>query len=727
MPKKATWFSVVNEAASPAAEMMIYDKIGKTWTGDDGVAANEFSDALKQIPAGRKISVRINSRGGNVWDGMAIYQMLQNRKADVTCYVDGVAASIACIIACAGSKTVCNKGGLVMIHPPSALPMDSLTAVEARKLADKLDVHAEAIAAVLADKTGKTKEACLAKMNEGESWMSADDALSFGIVNEISGELATAFLNDAKDFDFSSFGKTPESLRKQTVHRDENTNDTMKKNEIIAFLKGNGFEVADDASDEVINATLKLVSAKLKAPAIVPPIVAPDNAALQLQVTNITNQLALERKTRIEGAVQALVDNCQVSAVEAPKAVIRAIADDTYLAELQARPQNLPGVAGLNGSPAVYTKDDSVRNALKELQTKGVSNKGGEHSFDTAIDRSQKVAIVYAESRDKLVQVFNAAGAVNTIDAGLKRVLIMQETVRDFATRVLPARLFSTIFGNVPLQGTDTVIIPYYPLQAAASKDFTDGDGAGGTGYQFGQATGTNSKTITVNKRKYQPLDYSSNEFRRQPWFDAVRLGRINAEKLGVDILLDMLSAFTLANYPTIAQADPNFVPNLALPAAGYTSDQIADLKTVATNLNWPDGGRSLITGTTLDNALGKDPAYKLALNIGTTDVIQQGKFPRLSGFDYATMPNLPANGCNLQGIMAFASALAAAFAPIDPAAGVRQQLVAYDVSTDLATGISCNYRHWGIAQADRDFEVIESAYGYAPILAKAAQLLTRP
>ena len=163
------------------------------------------------------------------------------------------------------------------------------------------------------------------------------------------------------------------------------------------------------------------------------------------------------------------------------------------------------------------------------------------------------------------------------------------------------------------------------------------------------------------------------------------------------------------------------------MSAGGYDSNQIADLKTVATNLNWPDGGRSLITGTTLDNALGKDSAYKLALNIGTTDVIQQGKFPRISGFDYATLPNFPANGCNLQGLIAFASALASAFAPIAPAEGVRHQLVAYEVATDLGTGISLNYRHWGLAQADRDFEVIESAYGYSPILAKAAQLLTHP
>ena len=366
--------------------------------------------------------------------------------------------------------------------------------------------------------------------------------------------------------------------------------------------------------------------------------------------------------------------------------------------------------------------NDSARNALKEI----INNCGnrGEESIENAADRAKRVSEVYSESRAKILQVLNAAAA-NTIDANLKRVLILNETVRDFARRVLPARLFATVFENVPLEGTDTVAVPYYPLQTAASSDFTDGDGTGGTGYQFGQATNTLSKLITLNKRKYQPLDYSSHDFRRQPWFDAVRLGKINAEKLAFDILIDILSVFTTANYPTIQQTDPNFNPNLKLVASGYNSDQVVDLQTVANNLNWPEVGRALISNTSMQNALAKDPAYKNALNLGTAEVVQNATFPKLSGFDYAWMNQFPDNGIGLQGIMAFASALAAAFAPINPAPGVRAQLVSYEIATDPMTGISMNYRHWGAAQADRDYEIIESAYGYQALIAAAAQLLT--
>lgn len=364
--------------------------------------------------------------------------------------------------------------------------------------------------------------------------------------------------------------------------------------------------------------------------------------------------------------------------------------------------------------PNIITSKDSVQNALNEISD---ATKSGNGRIDGASERAQRIAAVYAESRDKILPVLNAA-ATNTIDAGLKRVAILQETVRDFATRVLPLRLFCTSFLNTPLQGTDSVVVPYYPLQAAASSDFAEGDNAGGGGYQFGQATNANSKTITVNKRKYQPLDYSSATFRRQPFFDAVRLGKMNAEKLAVDILNDIFSVITAANFGAAAKT---------LPIAGWTSDDIVDLKGVCTKANWSDEGRALVVHSDVATALRKDPAYKLALNIGTSDVIQAGKFPKLSGFDFAEMPNLPTNGENLIGFAAFSSAIAAAFAPVAPAAGVRQQLVAYEIATDPATGISLNYRHWGVAQQDRDYEVIESAYGFSAVLAAALKRLTAP
>lgn len=335
----------------------------------------------------------------------------------------------------------------------------------------------------------------------------------------------------------------------------------------------------------------------------------------------------------------------------------------------------------------------------------------GPNAFENAAERGAAIGAIYAENRDKVIAVMNAG--TNTISADLKRTAVLQETVRAFATRVLPLRLLSTVFGNVPLDGDDTVTVPYFPLRADASTDFVQANG-----YVMGGTTNSSSKKITVNKRKYQPLDFSSATFRRQPFFDAVKLGAMNAEKLGVDVLRDILSIVTVAKFGAA-------VKNIA--EASWTSDDVVDVQAVCDDANWPDSGRALITSRPVKTALQKDPTYKLALNIGGTEVIRDGKLPNLSGFEYGWMPDFPANGENLVGFAAFASAILAAFAPVEPAPGVRAQLVDYQVVTDTATGISLNYRHWGNPDADVDRQVIETAYGYEAGEAAALKRITKP
>jgi hypothetical protein len=336
-------------------------------------------------------------------------------------------------------------------------------------------------------------------------------------------------------------------------------------------------------------------------------------------------------------------------------------------------------------------------------------------SVENAVQNAYQRAEVYHNDRDGITAVLNAAPATNTIDPGLKRVAVLQETIRDFATIVLPLRLLATRYENVPLQGTDEVVVPYYPLQTAASSDVTSSNVPA---YVFGQATSTSMKKITVNKRKYQPLDYSSQDFRRQPWFSAVQLGRLNAQKLGVDIMADILSVVTAANFGAAIAT---------VAAATIGSDDVISIRGACNRAMWPVMGRSLIVDSTVDDSLQKDSAYKLALNIGTTSVIQEGKLPKLSGFDYAFLPNLPSNGEKLIGFAAFQSAILSAFAPVAPADGVRSQLVSYEVVTDPASGVSLNYRHWGVAADDRDYEVIESAYGYAQGVPAALKRICTP
>ena len=705
MPPLNKWLTIKNEADSPAAEIMIYGDIGDDIFDKSGTYATQFGEALKSIPDGKQITARFHSRGGAIWDAFPIANMIQNR-GNITGIIDGVALSAAAIIFNACAKRIMPKLGMQMIHETRA-PANT-TANGHEDLAETLRAHDAVLAEFLAKRSGKsTKD--VAAMMAAETWMNGDQAKDAGFCDEV---IETEPIENS--FDLSNFRRVPGNVVNKTtapqppVGAQPKAN-LMKREEMIALLKNWGVTVPENSTDEQIVNMLK-AGKPVTAPAATPP--APDNSRMEA----IEKQLAAERKTRIENIVNTLVENRQVTAAEVTNAVARAIKDESYLTELQARPQVLPGNEPLNAGLTIVNED--ARNIVKGIMAHVPKEGQGCYvSSEIAAARAVAVSNIYTKERERLISVMNAA-ATNTVDSALKRTLILQETVRDFATRVLPLRLFSTVFSNVPLQGTDTITVAYYPLQTVASSDFTDGDGTGGTGYTFGQASTTNKAQVTVNKRKYQPLDYSSREFRFQPWFDAVRLGAINAEKLGVDILTDILSVVTAANFGAAAKTSS---------AVAMTSDDVVDMRGVANAASWPDGGRSLIVDSTVDTALQKDPSYKLALNIGTAAVIQQGKFPNLSGFDYAWMPNLPTNSEKLIGFAAFASAILSAFAPVDPAPGVRAQLVAYQVATDAATGISLNYRHWGLAQADRDFEVIESCYGYVKGVTGAIKRIVAP
>ena len=355
----------------------------------------------------------------------------------------------------------------------------------------------------------------------------------------------------------------------------------------------------------------------------------------------------------------------------------------------------------------MITKTDPT-NSLDALRS-CVCNSAAD--VQSAASRGQRAAEIWRAERETLLPVLNAA--TNTVDSALKRVAILNETVRAFARRMLPIRAFATSFQNVPLAGTDEVVIPYYALQTAASSNFVEA-----TGYVFDQATATSMKKITVNKRKYQPLDYSSAEFRRQPYLDVVRLGNLNSEKLAADIFDDIWSVVTLAAYGAAVKT---------AAAAAMTSDDVVDIAGACTKANWPTGGRSLILDSDTVTALMKDSAYKLASSIGGTEVVREGRLPRLSGFDVYEVPNLPSNSEKLQGAAVFMSAVLAAFAPVEPADGVRASLVAYEVATDPETGISMNYRKWGNPQLDRNYEVIECAYGYVAGVAAALKRICTP
>lgn len=203
----AKWYEI--KAAAPVAEgeapkpaeVLIYGNIGDRWN-EDGVVASELVRDLSALQADT-INVRINSYGGSVPDGLAIYNALRRHKAAVNVFVDGVAISCASYIAMAGDTITMAKNSQMMIHAPWTFAYGNSN--DMREQADILDRYAKAMASAYADKSGKTYEDALALLTDGKDhWFLADEAKAEGFADEVGEEVAVA-ASLASSFDLSRF------------------------------------------------------------------------------------------------------------------------------------------------------------------------------------------------------------------------------------------------------------------------------------------------------------------------------------------------------------------------------------------------------------------------------------------------------------------------------------------------------------------------------------------
>lgn len=176
------WFRVTN-ADGDRAELFIYGVIGDDWYDDD-VTAGSFTRALRGITA-PSIDLHINSPGGYVFDGVAIYSALLNHAATVDVHVDGIAASAASFVAMAGDTIAIEKPAKMMIHDASNLVFGN--AEDMREMADLLDTLSDTIAEIYADRAGGTVETWRDAMKT-ETWYSAADAVAAGLADRVAND-----------------------------------------------------------------------------------------------------------------------------------------------------------------------------------------------------------------------------------------------------------------------------------------------------------------------------------------------------------------------------------------------------------------------------------------------------------------------------------------------------------------------------------------------------------
>ena len=172
----SAWYTI-QARGQKSAEVFIYGDIGRSWN-EESVTAKQFVDEINALDVAA-ITVRINSVGGSVPDGLAIYNALKRHKATVTTSVDALAASIASLIAMAGDTVEIAENALLMIHAPWTVAMGNSAAL--RETADVLDRFAKAMAGAYQRGGQASTEAILALLTDGtDHWYSAEEAVAAG-------------------------------------------------------------------------------------------------------------------------------------------------------------------------------------------------------------------------------------------------------------------------------------------------------------------------------------------------------------------------------------------------------------------------------------------------------------------------------------------------------------------------------------------------------------------
>lgn len=183
-------------------EIYIYDEIGFF-----GVSAKVFIDELNAVKTD-KIVLRINSPGGSTFEGMPIYNALKRHPAHITTVIDGIALSMASVIALAGDDIHIVNNGLYMIHNAWSIAVGD--AEDMRKTAEIIDKINETIVGIYASHTGMTEDKIRQLMAE-ETWYNADEALESGFVNKVV-DASEDIITNAK-IEISAFKNVPDALK----------------------------------------------------------------------------------------------------------------------------------------------------------------------------------------------------------------------------------------------------------------------------------------------------------------------------------------------------------------------------------------------------------------------------------------------------------------------------------------------------------------------------------
>lgn len=246
------WYRMQSDEDS--AEIEIFDEIG----GWFGVEVSQFKKDFDEIKNKKSIKVLINSPGGYVFDGMAIYNILAAYKSKITTEIIGIAASIASVIALAGkTRNIC-QGTYFMIHDPYGFCMGP--AEDMRKMAENLEKITGQIANIYARNSMLDKDDILQKMHE-ETWFTDEEAIEAGFADKIVdyGEMA------AMAFDIAKFHNVPERMKTLAARKPETKTVPESDPEPEPEMGGTQMPENKESDDKAKIVSLETEVAELKA------------------------------------------------------------------------------------------------------------------------------------------------------------------------------------------------------------------------------------------------------------------------------------------------------------------------------------------------------------------------------------------------------------------------------------------------------------------------------
>jgi hypothetical protein len=290
--------------------------------------------------------------------------------------------------------------------------------------------------------------------------------------------------------------------------------------------------------------------------------------------------------------------------------------------------------------------------------------------------------------------------SVHTIPAGAQLDTVLENTLIGFRRTTLSLEAFSLAYQDVPLKGSNKMLVPYYPIHTEASANMAVGD----TYSSKAKNTSFEMREVTINKHKVQAISFYSEDVSRQPAFDPATHGLLMGDKLALDVIADILSVVTAANYGA---------PILTSASADFDVMDLFDLGSTLDEAYWPEMGRKAILKPAYYKGVVTSDAVLDASQSSDPAVLRTATFREAAGFSLAKTMGIPANGENLVGFVNLPSAILVGFAPVEPTAPVRANMTDYRVVRDDYTGTVLEYREFGIADSDMAIQVIECHYGY--------------